>query len=135
MKIKKISFYHVESKYRDKTLPDLRDMLRYDVAFQSRSNPDLIAFPAFQTKQGTLGGAITVGRWDSFGVRLKPVGRNEEDILTIHSIFPDEWLTYRHPRSANGPYDYTKLVAVSLATYRNAKDPDAIDATATAVQS
>ncbi len=102
----------MESRVGD-TLPNLQDMLRYDVAFQSVADPHLIAFPSFATKSGTLGGRVTQERWYSFGVKL--VGW--DDNLTLGSIHLKEWVTYRHPRDKNGQEDYSKLVQVTLQAF------------------
>jgi hypothetical protein len=135
VKIKNITFYRATSRHRE--LTDIQDMLRYDVAFQSKKDPSLIAFPVFGTKQGNLGGKITTGRWDSFGIKLERVDRNgqvirggnwreyqehvSEDLLTPLTIHLADWITYRHPR-VNGQIDYTLLQPVTLEQYKVAKD-------------
>ncbi len=121
MKLKHISFMRLVSRHGD--LGNLADMLRYDVAFQSKAEPGLVAFPVFQTKHGNLGGHITYGRWDSFGVLVKYLG-GEEDTPSVHPM--SQWFTYCHPRDQNGQVDYGRLVSVTLEAYVNAKDLDSI---------
>lgn len=137
MKLKRISFMRLESRFgpgeslrtdQDHGSPKLADMLRYDVAFQSTVSPEYIAFPVFQTKHGNLGGNINHARWHSFGVYVKYISDEAGEVLSKASqTKPDAWITYRHPRDAEGRYDYHKLVPVSLETFCSAKDTDSID--------
>ena len=126
MKLKHISFMRLESRFKN-GLPKLADMLRYDTAFQSQQDPHYVAFPVFITKDGNLGGQITHGRWHSFGVYVKYIPKESEaDSLSIHSIHKDQWITYRHPRTENGPCDYGKLVPVTLEEYICAKSTESL---------
>jgi len=128
MKLKNISFMRLESRFgvNDK-LPNLADMLRYDVAFQSTVSPEYVAFPVFGTKHGNLGGRITHGRWDSFGVRVKYIEDAAEQVLSQAArTKPEAWVTFRHPRNEYGQLDYSKLAPFTLEAYLSAKDTDSL---------
>ena len=123
MKIKAIYFTRLRPRFGDFEDLDIRDMLRYDTAFQSKVDPTLIAFPVFQTPQGDLGGGATAGRWDSFATRLEDL-RDEREIADLKFGRDDsQWITYRHV--GNNCRD---LVPFTLAQYREAKDLRALDA-------
>ncbi|SRR6266403_1345079 len=124
MKLKRISFMRIENRIGlGDVLPNLADMLRYDVAFQNQADPHLIAFPVFHTKDGNLGGGITHGRWNSFGVLVKYLPTEKDDALNVQSIDKTQWLTYRHPRNEHDQPNYARLVPVTLEAYCQAKDP------------
>lgn len=123
MRLKRISFMRMESRFGS-DLPNVADMLRYDVAFQSKVSPEYIAFPTFGTKDGNLGGTVTVNRWHTYGAVLRFL---ENEVILVLSqasrTKPDSWVTYRHPRTVEGPLDYKQLVPVTLEAYCQAKDP------------
>lgn len=121
MKLKKIAFFKITSRHNS-GLPSLQDMLRYDVAFQHQERPEIIAFPIFHTKYGNLGGRITHGRWQSFGIgKMTSLGDEEARDLKF-GLQAEKWTTYVHPARRNGPTDYSRYVPVSLAEYLAAKD-------------
>lgn len=125
MKIKRILFMQVESRFGH--LSNLADMLRYDMAFQSTVDPEYIAFPVFQTKDGNLGGNITTARWHSFSVDLRFLPPAALELLSKAArTKPEAWITYRHARNEHGQFDYGKLVPFSLADYCTAKDTDSL---------
>jgi hypothetical protein len=124
MKIIRATFYRAKPyriKWRQDDDPAVpADLLRYDTAFVNDQKPGIVAFPAFQTEQGRLGGAPTLRYWHSQFITLEHVDpfADEESWLDLSG----EWYTYRHPRKyPNGPLDYTKLEKVSLDKYRMAK--------------
>jgi hypothetical protein len=118
MKIKKVVFARIRSRFGGE-VTNIEDMLRYDLAFQHKTERGLIAFPIFQTPSGAAGGQITLARWDSFGLKATPLSR--QDNLTLqNSMNVDDWTTYQHPR-ITGPTDYNRLVRVPLARYLTAK--------------
>jgi hypothetical protein len=97
----------------------LEDMLRYDIAFQYAEDPLLIAFPVFQTKSGNMGGRITQARWESFGVRISVVNRQETARLQA-DLKPEEWITYRNIRD--------ELKSFTLAQYLTVADTRELEA-------
>ena len=83
-----------------------KDMLRYDTAFVASEKSNFVHFVSISGRHGALGGKPTFDRWKSFGIKL-----------TLHNDRPvpeSSWITYRHPRSTDGPTDYSKLVPVTL---------------------
>lgn len=62
------------SPFRD-SIPVHADCARYDLAFHHPVDVSLLIFPKFEHRRyGSTGGNIAVGRWESFGFELKPVG-------------------------------------------------------------
>lgn len=79
------------------TLPHHADMLRYDLGFHSPDDTSLVIFPWFKHKtDGAYPPAVTVRRWDSFGLRVTEMPEeNAEAYLRAHPI--GDWVNYRHP--------------------------------------
>ena len=120
MKIKKYSFARLTSRFPDAT--DVADMLRYDIAFQSVSDPTLVVFPIFHTGAGNLGGKITGDRWRSFGITVTPITDDNivEDLK--FGMNPDDFVTFRHVAP-----DFKTLVKFTLTQYRDAKNQLELD--------
>ncbi len=120
----------------DINVPD--DMLRRDIAFASDDDPGIIAFPTFKTRKGNLGGSITEGRWDSFGVRIDEITDPETLAHLRISLVanPQRWVTQRHPVSVVGRFerggligearrrDYGSFIPITLATFLDHKRKD-----------
>jgi hypothetical protein len=85
------------------TEPAHADMLRYDLAFCNPADPSMIVFPQFKTRQGKLGGKVTIGRWDSFCMRLAIIP--EEAMGGAPDI--SEWFTYEHSATGHGLHRVT----------------------------
>ena len=67
------------------------DMLRYDVAFCSPKNPEMVVFPIFKKgKEGKTTQLITVDRWRSFGLTLDRASFNPKNVF--------DWITFRNEK-------------------------------------
>jgi hypothetical protein len=144
MRVNRVRFYVAEmTAYHPFT--SLHDLLRYDVAFvksvddrpesevESERKRIIIACPLFMTKAGSLGAkSPTTDRWQSHGVPLRESSREELQTLACSTeafvANHDGWVTYRHPRNADGAQVYGGgLVPVSLAVFTDPKRKDTRD--------
>lgn len=118
MQISKVIFMRSSSP----VFPRGKDMLRYDVAFVSRDDHTLVAFPTFK---GGGGGRCTLARWASFHLTLRAEGGTRlEQALAKDALAHDaeKWTTYLHPRiEPDGPTDYGRLEPVTLARFLEPK--------------
>ena len=119
LKVKDVKFFRMEMAYRHLHEEFVQDMLRYDRCFQSDTDPNLIAFPVFKTKEGDMGSTEpTLARWASFGIKLtqetKGFGFREN-----WTNMP--WTTYRHPDVEGHATNYGILEKVSLDKIRESK--------------
>jgi hypothetical protein len=97
MKLQKMTVMRMSGNHLE-----IGDMLRYDFAFACTEYPDYVVFPQFKTKDGTMGGRITHGRWESFGVKLMPLDKKILDAIADHVLeFPEKWKTRLHPSYSN----------------------------------
>lgn len=152
MKLKHVNFYRaLKRSGQPATEVDL-EALSYDNAFVRVDAPTekllaveghrgravafkeaLIAFPCFMTKDGKLGGAPSnLRKWESHGIKLEAaVGGNEFERFAradaMRSTQVEEWVTFRHPRSPDGPRDYSTHVPVTFKAYLDAKDTTELD--------
>lgn len=97
--------------------PEHADMLRYDLAFCNPTIPYLVILPVFTSKHGNTSKAITLGRWQSFGMKLHLLGQRSEEQFDVMNTNLDQWTTYVHPRNDSGMVDYTRLAARTLAEH------------------
>lgn len=87
-------------EYRDL----IADMLRYDVAWVSERHPGIIAFITFAVRgSGIFKANPTVRRWESFGVSLRRIPKEECPVLDTAR---DVWVSYRHPK---GNYSFEQV--------------------------
>lgn len=91
----------------------VRDLLRYDLAFMHPSYPGVVAFPEFSVHGGNLGGRPTVTRWRSWRIGIGAQVRIEPHEVRSVERFPETWYTFRHPTEEGRP-NYTKLVRMAL---------------------
>lgn len=122
MKLKRITFARVKSRYGDSEPLDIRDMLRYDIAFQPKSDPSLVAFPVFHTRGGDLGGKITHDRWRTYGFIVTEITDPATVAGLKFGMNREDFTTYRHVAP-----DYRRLVQYTLAQYIAAPDLAALD--------
>lgn len=90
------------------------DMLRYDGAFINPAYPEIVITVRAKFRgRGLHPGAVTHGRWDSFGFRI---GEHRDEALTDSVITrdADQWFTFRHARTTDGAMDYTRLARITL---------------------
>lgn len=91
----------VEQTEFDTRMPHA-DMLRYDLAFHNPNNISEVVFPIFRhPKEGHTSHSITVGRWDSFTMKVGEKHNTDEPV--------GEWITFRHH-----PKEHGVLVPVTL---------------------
>jgi len=83
--------------------PSHADMLRYDGAFCNAADLSMVVFPIWNTPHGKSSRSITLGRWQSFSMKL-------EEVEAVAKI-GDDWFTY----VATGP-NY-KLVRMTMGEY------------------
>ena len=132
MKLKKVSFYRVSSRFahEDPAIfaenEGMKDMLRYEMAFLNRNFPGVIAFPTFQSKSGgTYPGEVTYGRWNSMGFKIEPLNTKKDDqYFALYQNFlssASEWVSFRR-KGCPGP-----LTPVPLKVYLEVKDTHEID--------
>lgn len=133
IKLKEVSFYRLDRPLDQEG--GALDMLRYDVAFVRDQDPTLLAFPVFSTKTGALGTGPTLGRWNSFLLYPKVLGKwtNRTGVVWSNptrqlvpttlmdaamgflSPSPVGWTTYRHPKDSDGAENYGRLMPMTLA--------------------
>ncbi len=121
MKLKRKSFYRIADGLRSRGWVDVAippDMLRYDNAFTSDADPTVVMIP---TWQGDTIRKPTVGRWNSFCLRINPLEMVNGEKVEVN-LDPEAWYTYRHPA-----HNYTRLEKVTLARYLAAKDFRSLD--------
>lgn len=124
MQMKRIVFVKIRPRFGELKPNDrYRDVLRLDCAFQSKTDPSIIALPTFSTPLGDLGGTITQGQWQSHSIAV--------DVLPayIHmnlqrQMDPNNYVSYLHPRRNCGEHNHAALQPVTLAQYLTATTID-----------
>jgi hypothetical protein len=102
-----VSFYEMTSRY-EKRHPhngSVQDMCRYDSAFVPLDGRAVVAFPRIRRPgSGSYGGNPTIGRWESFSIRLTPCDRPPDWILNTPKVETQlTWVTYQHPITCWSP--------------------------------
>lgn len=101
-KIVCVDFYRVHTM--------IKDMLRYDSAFACDKFPGIVAYPRFQSRNGTWGGKPTVDRWRSFLAGFNPMPLTPTElkdigiVATVESMFADGWYTIEFRSSSEQVY-------------------------------
>lgn len=117
MKIRKMHFTRIHPRFGELCDQDVNDSLRYDVAFRSDIDPNIVVFPVFDTKGGDLGGTVTFDRWRSHGILIDYVTDKDTYELRERIVHPEKLRTYRHV-----PPNYKDLVEFTLGQFIQFKD-------------